>query len=224
MVYLQLPDTMQCLCFTVLLSGSNCWQYIVIWLCTWVLDIQICIIWSGRREKRGGCLSSWKCFPYVDMFCVMKTELNMTLHVVQTILPTILPVSYVPGSHYKHKLSCSSLVNRTPLKHTVCGRKMNFSILLICFLFSFPPSNSLPFLLCPPFAPFLPEKHVEQLPEACVQTGYPWLSHLNRLFSMRQLWVANLQGPARTSLKTTQSADAPLCMFTQLVWEQTLLS
>lgn len=40
---------------------------------------------------------------------------------------------------------------------------------------------------------------------------------------MRWRRVANLQGPAQTSLKTTQSADAPLSTFAQLVLEQSLL-
>lgn len=59
-----------------------------------MLDSQDSIAWSGRKEKHGGFLPSWNCFPYVDMlsvtlFCVMKTELNMTLLVVQTILPAM---------------------------------------------------------------------------------------------------------------------------------------
>lgn len=46
-------------------------------------------------------------FPYVDMFCVtlpgvMKTELNMTLLVVQTTLPATSHLCQ--GSHNKHKL------------------------------------------------------------------------------------------------------------------------
>lgn len=48
---------------------------------------------------------------------VLKTELNMTLHVVQTVLPTIPPISYVPGSHYKHSrapVKCTGLLSSTP--------------------------------------------------------------------------------------------------------------
>lgn len=50
---------------------------------------------SGRRGEHGGSLSSWKCFPYVDVFsvtlffCAVQTELNMTLPVVQTMLPAM---------------------------------------------------------------------------------------------------------------------------------------
>lgn len=61
-----------------------------------------------------------------------------------------------------------------------------------------PPSPVFSLSLLSPFCTLLPEKQVEQLPEACVQGGYPWLSHLNRLFSMRQRRVVNLQEPART--------------------------
>lgn len=41
----------------------------------------------GKRGEHGGCLSSWKCFLYADvfsvtLFCVMKIELNVTLLVL----------------------------------------------------------------------------------------------------------------------------------------------
>lgn len=97
-------------------SGSYCWQYIVIWLCTWVLDSQDSIAWFGRKEKHGGCSASWKCFPFVDMFsltlfCFMQPEVNTTLLVVQTVLPAM--------SHFCqfHTLNtnCSLVLTNAPL-------------------------------------------------------------------------------------------------------------
>lgn len=103
-------------------------------------------------------------------------------------------VSFISGSH-SHKtnwglfswssLSCKAL----PLLH-------NPEFLYLSS--APPPSPVFSLSLLSPFCTLLPEKQVEQLPEACVQGGYPWLSHLNRLFSMRQRWVVNLQEPART--------------------------
>lgn len=71
-----------------------------------MLDCQASTVWSGRIKKHGGCLSSWKCFPYIRMFSVtllyaMKTELNITLLVVQTILAATSHLCQ--GSNNKHK-------------------------------------------------------------------------------------------------------------------------
>lgn len=89
------------------ISGPCCWQLVVIWLCTGVPDSQDAIGRSGRREKHGGSLSSWKCFPYVDVFSVTLFFLrraNWTEH-DPTCCANNTPchVSFVPGSHNKHK-------------------------------------------------------------------------------------------------------------------------
>lgn len=100
--------------FTAVVFGSSCcWQFVVIWLCTRVPDCQDSIVWSGRSEKHGGCLSSWKCFLYVGVFSVtllyaMKTELNMTPLVVQTILPAI---SHLCQVHTINTKTCCNLAH-----------------------------------------------------------------------------------------------------------------
>lgn len=100
-------------------------------------------------------------------------------------------------------------------EHTLSCTNPEFLYLSPGFFFL---SQSVILSLLSQFCTRLPEKQVEQLPEACVQSGSPWLSHLNRLFSMRQCGVVNLQEPARTSPETTQSAGAPLSAFAQLVF------
>lgn len=152
-----LPSSVQHLCFTAVVSGSCCWHFLVIWLWSRVLDSQDSISWSERREKQGGCLSSWKCFPYVDMFsvtlfCVMKTELNMTLLVVQTILPAMSHLCQVhtinTKTHCNLALSVALMFqfgvqDTSQTHHPLPGRNLNFSSLL-CFSFS--PSLQLPSL------------------------------------------------------------------------------
>lgn len=103
---------------------------------------------------------------------------------------TACHVSFEPGSHNKHKeelefwrsgrRSSSSLVSRMPLP----WHKPSW-FFLICHGLS--------------LHSFWQRSRVNKYQD-CVQVSYPWLSHL-RLFSMRQRCVANLQGPARTSLK-----------------------
>lgn len=114
-------QTQSNLCCTAVVSGSCCWQFFVIWLCTRVLDSQDSIIWSRRAEKHGDCLSSWKCSLHVDMFsmillCVVKTELNMTLLVMQTILPAMSHLCHVHTINTK--THCNLALSRSSIQDT----------------------------------------------------------------------------------------------------------
>lgn len=93
---------------TFVVSGSCCWLFIVICLCT----SQGSMVWSGRGEKHGSCLFSWKCFLHVDMFgvilfffcffwvcCEIWTEHDPSCYANNTPRH----VSFVPCSHNKHK-------------------------------------------------------------------------------------------------------------------------
>lgn len=158
----QLPNTVQHLCFTAVVSGSCCWQFIVIWLCTRVLDSQDSIVWSGRKGKHDGCLSSWKCFLHVDtfcgtLFCIMKTELNLTLLVVQTILPTMSHLCQVRTINTKKhcylalRIALMLQFGVQDTSQTCCApfwQKPEFPLSSFVFLSNYPP-----FLLCPLFAP-----------------------------------------------------------------------
>lgn len=188
----------QRLCFTAAFSSSCYWQYIFISLRSWVLDSQDSIVWSGRRKnKHGGCSSFWKCFHHVDIFCATwlcftrkSSPMNRTQH-VQTALRNVCHLFQVRTVEKQ-----TEVYSRDPVclaKHSLSCTTQNSSTFLLS-----PPSPVFSLSLLSPFCTLLPEKQVEQLPEACVQGGYPWLSHFNRLFSVRRRRVVNLQEPART--------------------------
>lgn len=138
-----------------------------------VPDSQDSIIWSERNKNMvAACLPGSVLDRFsVTLFCFMKTELNMTLLVVQTILPAMSHLCQVhtinTKTHCNLALRIALMfqfgVQDTSETHRPRpGRNLNFSSLLLQYaFFLLLPSNSPPFPLCPPFAPFLPEKPVE---------------------------------------------------------------
>lgn len=161
------------------------------------------------------------------LLCVVKTELNMTLLVMQTILPAMSHLCHV---HTINTKAHCNLALRIALMFQCTGHLSNTlsppwqipEFLLTHSMFFVSYFSSVFFFSCHNLLLHSSrwKKLVEQLPEACVQVGYPWLSHLNKLFSVRHHCKVNLQGPVQTSLKTTQSANSHLSMSAQLVLEQ----
>lgn len=136
-----------------------------------VLDSQDSIVWSdGDKNMVAACLPGSVLDMFsVTLFCVIKTELNMTLLVVQTILPAM---SHLFQIHtINTKTHCNLVLgialmfqfdvqDTSQTQRPLPDRNLNLSFLLLCFSF-FLPSNPPPFPSCPPFAPFLPETPVE---------------------------------------------------------------
>lgn len=106
------PITGPCFCCPQLTSrtpwlySSNFWQLLLTFYCYLTvhqstrLDTSTSFGMEEKKQNNGSCLSSWKrllCANLfsVTLFWVMKTELIMTLLVVQTILPTIQGVCQI---------------------------------------------------------------------------------------------------------------------------------
>ena len=160
-----ISQTQPSLCFMAGVFGSCCWQFIVIWLCWGVLVSRDCTVWSGKGEKHGGCLSSWNCFLHVHMFsmilfCVQKTEWNITLLVMQTLLPAMSHLCHVHTINTKTNcnlaLSIALLfqfcVQDTSQTHCpVLARPRNFLSMPSMFFLSSLLSAPFLFLQWPPF-------------------------------------------------------------------------
>lgn len=167
----QLPNTVQHLCFTAVFS----WQllltvhcYLTVYQSAWQPG-QHRLVWE--KTKTWWLLVFlevfWTCLV-LTLFCVMKKP-NWTwpyLLCKQYLPPCLICAMFIHNKHEDteqfgaHNSShvpvwCPGHLSNSP---SLPGTNRNFSSLLLhyVFLFSFPP-----FLPCPPFAPFLPEKPVE---------------------------------------------------------------
>lgn len=63
MISPQLSGEIQRLCFAAIVPGSYCWQHIAIWLCTWMLDRQDSIVWSGQ---------TWWLLVFLEVFSLCR--------------------------------------------------------------------------------------------------------------------------------------------------------
>lgn len=153
----------------------------------------------------------------------------MTLLVVQTILPAMSHLRQVHTINTKTLQFGTQDSSHVPVwcpGHlsnllSPSWQKSEFHFSFYVFLFSSPPTT-------------LPSSHgllLHSCPRsrlsnyqslACRLVTLDWVISTDCFLWER--WVTNLQGPAQTSLKTTQSADAPLSTFAQLVLEQSFLS
>lgn len=122
-----------------------------------VPDSQDSIVWCERSKNMvAACLPGSVLDRFgVTLFCVMKTELNMTLLVVQTILPAMSHLCQVHTINTKTHCNLALRIalmfqfgvqdtSKTHRPHP--GRNLNFSSLLLQYVFflSFPP-DPLPF-------------------------------------------------------------------------------
>lgn len=146
------------LCFSAAFSASCCWQYIVIARCTWVLDSQDSIVWSGRRKTNtlAACLSG-RVFAMSTSSVWLGFVLRRSRSSEQD--PTCWTnngshrVSFISGSHRKKKKGSWFSRSSDPLLHN--PELLHLSVAFFFLLpVLFPPFLS-------PFCTLLPEKQVE---------------------------------------------------------------
>ena len=128
MISPQLSGEIQRLCFAAIVPGSYCWQHIAIWLCTWMLDRQDSIVWSGqtwwllvflevfslcRHVRPDFALPYEKCTEHEPTCCTKQYSLSPShfsrVHMINTNCSLVLIVALalhfgVPDTCYTHSL------------------------------------------------------------------------------------------------------------------------
>lgn len=160
-MYAESTNRPRIFCSPAAFSASCCWQYIVISRCTWMLDSQDSIVWSGRRKTNTlaahlsgrvyalSTSSMWLGF-------VLRGSPTSEQDPTRWTNNSAHRVSFISGSQRKNKKTNLILTIQFGIQNTPSFAQPRIPAFLLFFFFF----RSL-FLLLVPVLHSLPEKQVE---------------------------------------------------------------